>query len=706
MNTLPKQPIARPMIVTRRAVLLLIMLFAFALRLSELSRQNIWWDEARNIEVALRPFLQIASAPELDIQPPFYFWLLHGWGRLATIQLTDDPQRTAFLARFLSVAAGLVATALLHPLGKQLVWPSAGLLAVFVALLSPFWLAESQESRMYTVAFALLTAAAVALLRGVRDWRLETPDWRLRTDNRRLITDYWQRLTGNCSLALVVLSALAVLTHYNALFVLVAWYGWWGGWALFQPDRWRRLRTLVACGVTMTLLLTPMIPIALRQIPTYANPNLTIPSLTDYLNMNWRAYWGGYAFEESHLLGYGTAWLWAVAFLLVAGSILSLVRGHTPASQRLPPLTGEGWGGVVVQHSNITSLSFLLVWVVGSLGLYYMAVLERGTFNVRYSSLITPALYVLLGSALAALGVHRRGLAWIGGTLLAIGMIPGLYADLYEPRFAREDIAGVTQWLRQQAGAEDLILVDQKYPFGFYYQRYTMDPAATPRGAEAAPARYLFVDVNTIDQRLNQWAGNARQIFWVQWFESDTDPRHAVPFLLDKVGQRAGEQSFQGYSIDWWRLTPPNRFELAPQLTPARFAFPPAVETVAVSLPGQPVAPGRGVGVAIRWQRTPGGEVDQPLKARVALYDANDARLAQSDERLLNDRHLAPSQWSAEEQPLNVYWLATPTDLAEGSYAVRLLVYDAETLEPLTLVDVAGAPAGIEATLGTAIIKW
>jgi mannosyltransferase len=122
---------------------------------------------------------------------------------------------------------------------------------------------------------------------------------------------------------------------------------------------------------------------------------------------------------------------------------------------------------------------------------------------------------------------------------------------------------------------------------------------------------------------------------------------------------------------------------------------------VAVSLPQAPLAAGAALPVAIRWQRTPGGTIDRPLKARVALYDANDARLAQADERLLNDRHRAPSQWQPPDQPLNVYLLTLPEDLAPGDYTARLLVYDADTLEPLTLVDAAGNPAGQEATLGT-----
>ena len=62
-------------------LLLLLTLAAFALRVYRLDAQDIWWDEARNIDVATRPLGQIASAPELDIHPPVYFYLLHGCWR-------------------------------------------------------------------------------------------------------------------------------------------------------------------------------------------------------------------------------------------------------------------------------------------------------------------------------------------------------------------------------------------------------------------------------------------------------------------------------------------------------------------------------------------------------------------------------------------------------------------------------------------------
>jgi hypothetical protein len=156
-------------------------------------------------------------------------------------------------------------------------------------------------------------------------------------------------------------------------------------------------------------------------------------------------------------------------------------------------------------------------------------------------------------------------------------------------------------------------------------------------------------------------------------------------------------------------MEPPNDFALGEGMAPLalRFVLPDgaaAVETVAVSLPTTMTADS-DLPVVLRWQRTPGSNGLRPLKARVALYDGADNRLVQSDERLLNDRHLAPQEWQEGDAPLNVYLLAPESPLAPGTYPVRLLVYDAETLEALTVLDQAGNPAGIEATLGEVTIE-
>ena len=83
------------------------------------------------------------------------------------------------------------------------------------------------------------------------------------------------------------------------------------------------------------------------------------------------------------------------------------------------------------------------------------------------------------------------------------------------------------------------------------------------------------------------------------------------------------------------------------------------------------------------------------------MYDGDGARIAQADTRILNDRHLLPAEWDMEDQTVErVYGWRRLMMLAQGEYAVRLLVYDADTLEPLSLLDAAGNPAGIEAEMG------
>ena len=661
-------PAATGLSTLTRIWVLFITLAGLALRLQALARQPIWWDEARNIDVALRPFLSIANAPELDIHPPVYFWLLHGWSKLLALQTDIAPADLAYSTRLLSVLAGVLGIVLLYRLGEQIDSPAAGAVAATIGAFSPFWLAEGQETRMYTIGFVWLLAAAVAFLSA---WRREgaIPGTGRQAD--------WVRLA-----AFVILCAAALLTHYSALFIVVAWYLWWGGATMLTPSRWHGLRAVMLCGLAMTLLLLPIAPIALRQIPGYANPNLVVPTLSDYLAQNWRAYVGGYAYDPALGNGLAPMWLWLVLVVGTVGIVAVWLR----------------------QRHIRPALGFVASWLILGLALYYIAVLDRGAFNVRYSSFVTPALYLTLGIAVAGWGRWWRPL--IGVALVAVVALwpQAIYADLYDARYNREDIASVTRWLREQAGPNDVIFVDQKYPFGFYYDRYAIEPEIMPMGDEAAPARYLFVDINTIDVRLNEWAADAEQVFWVQWFESDTDPRRAVAFLLDQAGERMGEQAFQGYSIDSWRLNPPNSFALAPNLMPQEIVFPPALRTVAISAPQAPVPVGGDLPVVIRWQRVAGGEVSQPLKARVALYDANGARLAQRDERLLNDRHLLPTEWGPDDQPLNVYLLELPADLPAGEYSLGLLVYDADTLEPLGVLDAAGNPAGVETIFATVAV--
>ncbi|HID61737.1 MAG TPA: hypothetical protein EYP49_03175, partial [Anaerolineae bacterium] len=96
----------------RETLLIFILLCAFALRLYRLDFQDIWWDEARNIDVASRSLAVIATAREMDIHPPLYFYTLHLW--------MLGAGRSEFAVRFLSVFFSLLTIPLFYRFGTAI----------------------------------------------------------------------------------------------------------------------------------------------------------------------------------------------------------------------------------------------------------------------------------------------------------------------------------------------------------------------------------------------------------------------------------------------------------------------------------------------------------------------------------------------------------------------------------------------------------
>ena len=632
---------------------------ALALRLYRLDFQDIWWDEARNIDVATRPLAQVAIAPELDIHPPLYFYTLHAWTRIAG--------ESRFATRFLSAWFGVLAAALSFQLGRRLIrrwgW-LAGTLALLIAAFAPYALAEAQETRMYTMSWALLAAGMLALLRALDD-ETSQPRW----------------------LLFGALAAAALLTHYSAIFILAAWGAWLLVWALrcddaayrastssrlacsVQRRRWLRL---LAAGLMAVALFLPVVPIALRQIPGYDNPNLTLPSLGGYLAQLYRAFTLGEFVPESIWPRGG--WIWAA--LAGAGALLQLWRGRRATDWR-------AW-------------SLLAVWLFGGLAIFYGVLIARSAFNPRYISFILPAAWALTAWALAGWRYLARPLPWVGIAILVGISIPSLRADLFDPAHFREDMTGVVGYLEANATPDDIILVDQRYPFGFYWERWNndFDGFPPPEPADQAPAQYLFVDINHIDARLTGLAGEARRVFWVTWYESDMDPRGAVTALLDAYGQRIDEKRFRGYTVQVWRMQPPTDFRLPRDFVALNYRFDPGVTLVEGDWTGrtQPVGSGEPVLVTLRWRAD--GPTQRPLKVSLRLKNADGATLAQDDRVLLSDRHLRTTAWGPGESALNVYLLTAPEQ--PGDYHLTVVLYDEETLAATGLAD----GIGVEPTLG------
>jgi mannosyltransferase len=682
--------------------LCLIILAAFALRVYRLDLQDIWWDEARNIDVAGRALTQIATAPELDIHPPVYFYLLHGWLAAAGPNTDQLPGQGAFAARFMSLWFGVLLVPLMAALGRRVGGRWTGLGAALGAAFLPFLLGEAQETRMYTVALVWLACAGLALLRtedreqesGVRSQ--ESGDSGQKSSSDAV---YW--------LLFAVFSALALLTHYAAVFALVVLWGWAVMWALLSPARarWKRLRTVLLSGLLTALLCLPGLPVALRQIPSYRNPNLVVPPMGAYLTELARVYGLGEHLDAAA----AQPWVWALAAWLVIGWVLAVAKwrrgdtetrrhgdteNHRDLSRSIEPSA--------IRHSSrfavIRHSLFALAWAILPVIIYYLVIRDRATFATRYISFALPGWLLLGGLALAGWAKLGRWAGALAAVALVVILAPGLRGDLFDPRFFREDTSGLVTWLKQNTDpSRDLILVDQRYPFGFYYERWNNAPDGSPPAGPSnlAPAQYLFVDINTFAGRLTELAKGRDRIFWVRWFESDTDPRGAVPFLLEKFGTLTDERAFRGFDVASYQIAPDTQFELAPGLNDAGVDFGNQVRLIGSAFGGgvsgvtggaaatrrPEAAADEGVWAVFKWAQLP--DAAQPLKTTVVLEDRDGAVVGRDDRPILNDRHLAPPEWGNADRPLGVALVKPDPATPPGTYTLKLAVYDPATLTQL-----------------------
>lgn len=133
-----------------------VLFLAFAMRVVGLNTRPVWYDEAFSIFLAEQDFSALVRASAADVQPPFYYALLHFWQAVGTQPL---------VLRWLSVALSILAAAWTFALTRKLFSGRAASFALFFCALAPFQIYHAQELRMYSL-FAL---GGVLYLVGVID---------------------------------------------------------------------------------------------------------------------------------------------------------------------------------------------------------------------------------------------------------------------------------------------------------------------------------------------------------------------------------------------------------------------------------------------------------------------------------------------------------------------------------------------------------
>jgi mannosyltransferase len=207
-----------------RIALIGAVALAAALRFTELGARGWWRDEAVTVRLLRLPFDELLrTIPNSEGTPPLYYVVAWGWTRLF-----GDSEAGL---RSLSALLGTITVVVVYLAGRELVSGRTGLMAAYFAAASPLLVWHSQDGRAYSL---LVLLGALSFLFFVRLDR--TASW----------VD---------ALCFALASALALLSHYFAVFLVLPG----AVWLLVRPRARRVAAIPVAVVAVVGLSLIPLV---------------------------------------------------------------------------------------------------------------------------------------------------------------------------------------------------------------------------------------------------------------------------------------------------------------------------------------------------------------------------------------------------------------------------------------------------------------
>jgi uncharacterized membrane protein len=503
--------------------LLVTTLTAWALRLTLLGYQSLWYDEGVTWLLTQTSPLNLIRWTAADIQPPLYYLLL--W---LTTHLFGSSEAAL---RFPSAIFGLLAVPLIYQTGQRLFGraSSAAWLAAGVVAASPLMVYYSQEARMYTLLVAEAILAGYLLLKLLnRPTRQPAPP-----------TSFFSLDGTTVAYALTITAML--YTHYFALFLAAAH-------ALYALRiLWQRrfppssLWPLLQAGGITLLLFLPWASILLARLgddPSYWPGGL---KLDEALRQVWISFTLGETVLEQ------TGWRLSLGFLLLL--ILSL--GFAVLPNPSSPARARGF---ILPPSSF----FLLLWLILPITLILLLSYQSPKFNPRYTLIAWPACALLLAAGLAQFqGASRLArlpffLALLFGLMTALFSLTNWFTDR---RFAKDDFQALAQFVKERRASDETVLLSSGHMFpvwAYYYGGQGWTPL--PKMERLDVNRVVSLEIAAeIEQAIQNKGG----VWLVSWQDEVTDPNGIIPFWLDRVGTRpvdAGD--FQGVRLEHWRLEP------------------------------------------------------------------------------------------------------------------------------------------------------
>ncbi len=546
----------------RRLVWLsLITLIAFALRVHLLGNQELRGDEGFTWNYIQQPPAEILATiiREGDPQPPLHYWLQWTWAQLTGY--------TEFAMRSGSAFLSLLLAPLMYQVGRKLWRAEIGLLAAALTAIHPqqIWLAQDVRN-MYQLALIFLLAATLVLPGYKGADARPAPTFR--------VWKHW--------LIYVICGALAMYSHYYALFFLVAHGVYIAGLtqltqkveaigkfrahgALRAPcalnlpyflARGSGGKAWLAAGLAIAALVAPW---AFTILPVYSSGQLADPGSLPFSQYTFAAFGdllAGSAFPDSVKLTFILASLLicSVYFFIRPAIQSGLTQSRNKegkfrvgrALRTLPTLNLPVFSSHWRKSSELPLRLYLIAAILIPFFGVYAITFTRATFNSFYFVFAFPAVYLLTAGAVFTLYQKFRPL---GISVVLLGLIAysvGLNNHYNVAQYSKtRGMREVVNHLTTAAEPGDIYLANFPDPAQVYYVydlnlNYRMQPGQI--GFESA----------LVDAELDRLLANR---VWFVPVQSILDPDQYVLSQLSRTGILAEDNRF--YKMQLLLFLPP-----------------------------------------------------------------------------------------------------------------------------------------------------
>lgn len=633
--------------------LLVLIVVAFGLRIYQLEMQSLWYDEGVTATLAQHDLAALTAWTSRDIQPPLYYYIVAGWGRLTGW--------SEWSLRFVSAWWGTLLVPLMALLSYRLLHNrNAALAAALLTTTHPLLVYYSQEARMYTmvVALGVLTGYyfLVAMDKGGTSYRRWVP---------------------------YIIGATATLyTHYFAVFLLLAF----GVVGLFQPmDEERRpfktrLFTMVSVHLTIVLLFALWLIPLLTQLATDRSYWQGTFKITDAI----RAIALRFVVGETVLEQFAPPYLWIGGAVTLLSVVLFVIRARQQRDVRQALLLAAMW--LLIPTLCVLTLAVAVP-----------------KFNVRYVLLALPGLILLWSYGSVTLAEAPKK-PLFRGAIGILALLPLVTIFLIADRNWYTDHSFLkAQWREAAAYVrlhhetdEAVVLVSgHTWPVWDYY-------------APDLPAIHLpdlqILDVDAVldfeesGTALRDALQGYNGAWLVNWQEEVVDPTGVVPIQLGWAGR---EKTFRS---EFWEVGLRRFIELDPTAIPTA---PPLAETLNANFGNQLILKGYNTTqedeLLLFWQLAP--DVTAPTTDwQINLQTETNEGLSYHipPDRRPTDYHYPVERWQPGETVMAMIpaldW-AGPAAMP-AHYQIQLRIYD-PTGDPggLNRIDQQGIAAGKTATL-------